>query len=358
MEAIGFLWNEIVTRPMTNGLVFFYTILGGNFGLAIIFFTIVVRIFLYPMTLRQLRSTKAMQQLQPRLKELQERYKNDRARHQREQMRLFRESGVNPLGCLGPIIIQFPIWIGLFYAIRTALADTPEGLISLSQKLYAWLPLVDEAVPLSSHFLWMDLGKPDPSPLVMPLLVGISMWVVQKMAALPSADPRQQSTTNMMNWMMPIMFGFWTLTFPSGLAVYWVISNVVSIVLQYRVTGWGGLVKGPAQAPVPSSAAVSPGSGGDQAQDTPRLGAGPQAPAGGLGGILRRIFLGKEPLPAPGNAPVAPPSEEAAASPVTTTEGVANGSSGDDRQDRRRSYRESPQSTGGRARRRRNRRRR
>ena len=373
MEVISFLWTEVVTRPMTNGLVLFYSVLAGNFGLAIIAFTVVIRIFMYPLTMKQLKATRSMQQLQPRMKDLQERYKNDKQRLQREQMKMFKEAGVNPIGCLGPILIQFPIWIGLFYAIRDTVADTPERLIGLSNSLYSWLPMVDGAVPLNGRFLWMDLGLPDPSPIIMPLLVGGSMWVVQKMAATPSLDPRQQSTTSMMNWMMPVMFGFWTLAFPSGLAVYWVASNLISIALQYRVTGWGGLRK-EARAPVPAAVGETTIEGQKvpaarhQSSDTPVRSA-PTGPAsGGLGGILKRIFLGTPPTPdasSSANAEGAQPQLEAGEEPASDGDGAApaperehDATSRKDRQDSRRSYRQSSGGARGRTGRHRSRRRR
>ncbi|MBI2935849.1 MAG: YidC/Oxa1 family membrane protein insertase, partial [Chloroflexi bacterium] len=83
---------------------------------------------------------------------------------------------------------------------------------------------------------------PDPTPLVLPVLVGVSMWAMQKMSTFPTADPRQAQTNQIMLWMMPIMFAFFTLQFPSGLALYWVVSNLVGIVVQYFITGWGGLL--------------------------------------------------------------------------------------------------------------------
>jgi YidC/Oxa1 family membrane protein insertase len=327
---------------MTNGLVFFYAVLGSNFGLAILGFTIVSRVLLYPLTAKQLRQTRAMQAMQPRIKAIQAKFKNDKQRASQEQMKLFRESGVNPLGCLGPMIIQLPIWIGLFYAIRSSLADTPEGLVSLSQQLYGWLPLVNEAIPLNNGFLWMDLGRPDPSPIIMPVLVGASMWVVQKMMTTQTADPQQQSTMQMMNWMMPLMFGFFTLSFPAGLAVYWVGSNLVSIALQYRIMGWGGL----ARKSAPDPAGVGPGIGSSlppspqgQAQ-TPPMVAGPGAqpvsdvPQRPLRSLLKRIFLGTPPdvVPQPPVQPSSAATGSAGEAP-SVTEGVVDETSGIDRPD-------------------------
>ena len=152
-------------------------------------------------------------------------------------MRIYKENGVNPIGCLGPLVIQFPIWIGLYQAILQTLPAAPDRLIGLSGHLYSWLPQVHEVIPLNSSFLWWDLALPDRTP-VLPVLVGASMYLVQKMTSMPSADPRQASTNRMMLWMMPLMFGFFTMQFPSGLAIYWVVSNAVGVVIQGFVTGW------------------------------------------------------------------------------------------------------------------------
>ena len=336
---------------MANGLVFFYAILGSNFGLAIIFFTLVTRVMLYPLTIKQLRSTRAMMAMQPRMKAIQEQHKGDKPRQQREIMRLYKEAGVNPLGCLGPMIIQLPIWIGLYSALRSVLADTPEGLVSLSGQLYSWLPFVNESIPINNQFLWMDLGHPDANAatmMIMPFLVGASMFVVQKMSSVPSADPKQQQQAKLMNWMFPLIFGFWTLSFPSGLALYWVVSNLVSIGLQYRATGWGGLfAKTP--VPVPAAAVASlPPSASKAALSPPQAApptAGQERPQRSL---LARIFLGSPPVP-PAPAPPEAPAKQATAD----GEGAANGLSGDDRQDRRRSRGEGASPAGRRPRRRR-----
>ena len=235
-------WNLIIIQPMINGLVLLYSWSFLNFGIAIIAFTLLVRLALVPLTVKQSRQIKAMTQLQPLMKDIQERNKNDRQKASQETMQLYRERGVNPLGCLGPMFIQFPIWIGLYQAIIQTVPSNPESLVGLSRHLYVWLPSVHSVIPINSNFLWMDLALPDPTPFVMPVLVGVSMWVMQKMTTMPTADERQASTNRMMLWMMPVMFGFFTLNFPSGLAVYWVVSNVVGVVIQGFVTGWEPLL--------------------------------------------------------------------------------------------------------------------
>ena len=247
MDFISLIWNGLILDPMLNGLVVLYAILGHNFGMAILVFTIIVRIATLPLTLRQLRSTKKMSELQPRLQALQRRYSKDKARLSQETMRLYKESGVNPIGCLGPMVVQFPIWIGLYMAIIQVLPTSPESLAGLSTHLYSWLSLVHHVVPLESKFLWLDLAIPDPTPC-MAVLVGASMWAMQKMSVMPTADPRQQSTNRMMLWMMPFMFAFFTLQLPSGLPIYWFISNLIGMAIQYRITGWGGLIPSRSQA--------------------------------------------------------------------------------------------------------------
>ena len=222
---------------MINSLVMLYFYIFNSFGLAILAFTIFVRVVMFPLTVRQSKQLKAMTAIQPKVKEIQEKYAKDRQRVTQETMKLYKEQGVNPIGCLGPLVIQFPIWIGLYQAILQTLPAAPDRLIGLSGHLYSWLPQVHEVIPLNSTFLWWDLALPDRTP-VLPILVGASMYMVQKMTSMPSADPRQASTNRMMLWMMPLMFGFFTLQFPSGLAIYWVVSNAVGVVIQGFVTGW------------------------------------------------------------------------------------------------------------------------
>ena len=244
------LWNTIILEPVLNSLIAMCTVLGGNFGLAIIVLTVIVRLILFPLTVRQTQSTKAMQSLQPRIQELQKKYAKNQQKLQQEMMKLYKEAGINPLGCLWPMLIQLPIWIALYQSIMQALAATPENLLNLSQHLYSW-SAVGQAVPLNDQFLWLRLSRPDPN-LILAILVGGTMWVQQKMVTPPSADPRQKSMTSMTTMMMPLMFGFFTLSFPSGLALYWVVSNIIGIIIQYFVSGGWGYLRAPS---VPKQAA-------------------------------------------------------------------------------------------------------
>ena len=237
------IWSLIALNPLLNVLIALSAIVGNNFGLAIIVLTIVVRAILFPLTLRQTRSTKAIQTLQPKIQELQKKYGRNQQKLQQEMMKLYKEAGINPLGCLWPMLVQFPIWIALYQSIMLALASTPESLLDLSQHLYAW-PMVTQAIPLNENFLWLQLSKPDPY-LILAILVGGTMWVQQKMVTPPPTDPRQQSMNQMTTLMMPLMFAMFTLSFPSGLALYWAASNIIGIVMQYFISGGWGYLRRP-----------------------------------------------------------------------------------------------------------------
>ncbi len=245
---IGAIWDLIILSPMINVLVMVTGYLFNNFGLAIITLTVVVRVVTLPLTLKQLRSTKAMQDLQPMLAELQKKHAKDKAKLAQEQMKLYKESGVSPAGCMVPLLIQMPIWIALFQSIIRVLAVVPEDFLSLSQYLYSAWAAVFSLVPLGSNFLWLDLAVPDRF-LLLPILVGGTMWLQQKMIMPRAADSRQQAQSKMMLWFMPLMFAFLTMQFPSGLALYWVVSNIIGIIVQYRITGWGGVVSATAKKP-------------------------------------------------------------------------------------------------------------
>jgi YidC/Oxa1 family membrane protein insertase len=239
------IWELIIQQPLVNVLIVMSHGLGNSFGLAIIALTIIINLAMLPMTLSQIRSAKAMQSLQPKLVEIQKKYGRDKQKLAQEQMKIYKESGVKPAGCAVSMLIQMPVWIALYQSIMLVLAVAPEGLLSLSKYLYNW-PVVFSVIPLNHNFLLMNLGVPNP---IMAVLVGASMWVQQKMTTIPSPDPKQNQQAQMMLWMMPLMFTFFALSFPSGLALYWVVNSVVRVVIQYRSTGWGGLRR---QAPAPS----------------------------------------------------------------------------------------------------------
>lgn len=274
MAILSLLWNEIIMRPMVNSLAILYDLLFNNFGLSIIVFTLLIRFALIPLTIRQTRQMKSMSGLQPKIKALQERYKgksrDERSNLSRETMKLYRENGVSPIGCLGPFVIQMPIWFGLFRALFKAVPPTPEGMANLNSLLYSWNP-ARSSVPLSSDFLGMDLvslvsSQPAPVNILLPVLVGGTMWLTQKTTMSRPTDPRQQSTNQIMLWMLPIMFGFFTFQFPTGLAIYILVSNLAGFVIQYFVTGRRNPFQSLSKVEQPVLAAVGSGTTGAETE--------------------------------------------------------------------------------------------
>ena len=245
MEILSAFWLEGIMRPMINILALLYQLLFNNFGLSIIVFTILIRLAMIPLTIRQTRQMKKMQTIQPKLKLIQDKYKGKKGDARRamstETMALYKNAGVSPVGCLGPMIIQMPIWIGFYRAILRTMPSTPEGMANLSGLFYGWNPAIS-SVPFDSQFLGISLvdlvsAAALPWNYALPVLVGASMFVQQKMTTNPTSDPRQKSTNQMMLWMMPIMFGAFTWQFPAGLAVYILFSNIVGVLIQYYVGG-------------------------------------------------------------------------------------------------------------------------
>src|SRR5215470_19894169 len=181
------MW-DLILNPFITVITLLYSVFGNSAVLAIILFTILVRVLMYPLNVQQIRSSKAMQELQPEMKKLQDKYKNDREKLAQEQMRLYREHGVNPLGGCLPLLIQFPIWIGLYQAINHALAATPLQLLDLAGRFL--VPGLDKLVPLNNVWFGMDLTQaPTANPtyaLIFPVLVLITSYLQSKMMTPPS----------------------------------------------------------------------------------------------------------------------------------------------------------------------------
>ena len=230
---------------MVNSLVLLYWLI-PSFGVAIIIFTVILRVAMVPLTLRQGRQMKAMSAVAPKIQQLKEgKYKNDKQKQSQETFKLYREAGVSPIGCLGPMLLQFPIFIGLFWALRATLPSTPEHLADLSLKLYPWVPQGHEVIPIDGGFIGLDLSavvSQNPVPFALPLLVAGSTYLMQKMSSTPSVGSQQESQQRMLLFMMPLFIGFITFSFEAGLAIYWIMSNVVGIIIQGFVTGWAPIL--------------------------------------------------------------------------------------------------------------------
>ncbi len=228
---MSFIWNDLLVNPMINALIIMSNALLDNFGLAIIAFTIFIRLVTFPLTIRQLRTTRAMQEMQPQMQEIQKKYK-DPKRRQQEMMKLYREVGFNPLGCLVPFAVQIPIWIALFQVIRHTVGTTPEALLGLASRLYDW-DYITESVPLSSEFLFIDLAE---RSIPLAVLVAVATFYQQKLSTATRSqvkDDRQAATNKMMLYLMPLLFGWFTMTVPAGLGLYWFTTSLVGIITSY-----------------------------------------------------------------------------------------------------------------------------
>ncbi len=246
---IGDLFTFFLTTPLINLFVLLTTVTGSA-GIAVILLTIIIRMVTFPLTVKQMHSTRMMAAMQPRMQEIQKRYKDPKRRSQ-EQMKLYREAGINPLGCISSMLLQFPILIALYRTFVVAVGEAPESLLQLSGRLYD-IPYLRTGLPLPADFLWLHLGRPD--PFILPLLVAMSTYLLQKMSTMPAMDERARAQAQMMNFLMPLIFGYITITLPSGLGLYYVLSNIIGIAMQYIYVGGGPInwraIVGLSQAPV------------------------------------------------------------------------------------------------------------
>lgn len=247
-------WNAVI-GIMVNAMIFIYRIVGYNFGLAIILFTILIRVVTWPLNAQQMKGATAMQEMQndKEWQAIQKKYAKDKEKLAQEQMRIYREKGINPFGSCLPTLIQFPILFALIPTITYAIGSTPLSLLKLSRSAYE-IQNVASLLPLNSKFLWMDLGLPERTLLlgfsipVLALIVGLTTYVQTKLTMPPAADPNDQAaqTSKMMGIYMPVMLFFFSLNYASGLAVYFITSNLLAIA-QYAMMGkvnWRNLLPG------------------------------------------------------------------------------------------------------------------
>jgi YidC/Oxa1 family membrane protein insertase len=246
---------DFIIIPFLNVLVFTYQLIGENFGWAIILFTILVRLAIFPFTRSQLDMSSKMSELQsdPEWQKIQKKYEKDKEKLAQEQMRVYQERGINPLGSCLPTLIQLPLIIALYSAITRAMAASPIQLLQLINELS--LGEKFKLVPLNSSFLWMDLSQPERFPLsfipenwpiigagipILAILVMITSYFQTKlMTPAPSTGKANDQTANMTRMMglyMPLFMGWISYQYAAGLALYFVISNLMSVV-QYAVMG-------------------------------------------------------------------------------------------------------------------------
>jgi YidC/Oxa1 family membrane protein insertase len=240
---------NFLAYPMANIILLLYNLLGQSTVAAIAALTVVINLLIVPLTLSQQRSTRRMQEMQPELEKLQKKYAKDKERLAQEQMKMYREAGINPMaGCL-PLLIQMPIWFALISAIRFAIPTTPLEVFQFSQHIGEWLPglvykpeFIVGIVPLQSTFLGMDLGRPPSAAqwwsYSLPILVFATTWLQQKLLTPPTVGDDQSQAAMMnrqMQIMMPLMLMFFTLQYSTGLSIYFVMSSLIRMVQYYFI---------------------------------------------------------------------------------------------------------------------------
>ena len=238
------MWDTLIVQPFTNVLLMI-TMLVKNFGVAIILFTILIKLITYPLTARQMKSSQAMQDMQksPRYLKMQEKYKDNKEKLAEEQMKLYKELGVSPFGSCLPMLIQLPVIFGLYQSIMRAMASTPLELVKLERMIYPFLDPT-KVLPIQNRFLWMDLGQPERLMVagigipVLTILVILSTVVQTRVMQPPSEGGNDQAAamTNSMTMTMPILMGVMAYQFSAGLALYFVVSNLTTIA-QYAAMG-------------------------------------------------------------------------------------------------------------------------
>ena len=197
-----------------------------NYGLIIIILSVLTKVLFYRLTHKSTKSMKDMQRLQPKIKELQEKFKDDKERLNKETMKLYKEGGVNPLGGCLPLLFQMPVFFALFNVLRNTieLRGAPFAL---------WIS------DLSSPDVLFEFGFSIPfignEFHLLPILMGGAMVLQTKMGASPTGEAAPAAQTKMMTTMMPIMFTFFFYGMPSGLVLYWIVNNILTIVQQYYV---------------------------------------------------------------------------------------------------------------------------
>lgn len=255
------MWHSLLYQPIINALVFLNQLF-GNFGLAIIVLTIIIRLLLIPLTLPSMRAATKMKELAPELEKLKKKHAGNKQKLAQAQMELYRRHGVNPAaGCL-PQIIQIVVLIALYQAFAQVLKTNGETIAKLNEVLYSSLRLPLEAV-INTKFLWLDLNKPDLFQLSgmsfsLPgifLLAAALVQVLSSKMMQPSVELSQKQAKktvakeddiatamqSQMLYLFPLMTILIGYSFPSGLVLYWLIFSISTAVQQYFISGWGGL---------------------------------------------------------------------------------------------------------------------
>ncbi len=213
------IWDKYFVYPLSETLDWFAAIFWNEYGISILIVTIIIRLLILPLAIKQYRSSKQMQAIQPELKKLQQKYKDDPKKQQEETMKLFQKHNINPLAGCFPVLIQMPVLIALYHAIM-------------------------RNTEISSHsFLWLQLGERD--PFILPLLAALTTWIQQKVMTMHMPNNQMQALLVI----FPVLIFVMAMSFPSALPLYWVYSNIFTIIQTYFLYGRsqkdekGGLTK-------------------------------------------------------------------------------------------------------------------
>ncbi|MEA3293182.1 MAG: YidC/Oxa1 family membrane protein insertase [Patescibacteria group bacterium] len=229
------IFNNFLYKPLFNALVLLYEYLPGHsFGLSLIVLTLLIRVALYPLVVKSIKSQKILNELQPKLREIQQKYKGNKEKQSRAMMEFYKKEKINPLGGCLPTLIQFPILITLYYVFRNSL--NPEQMINL----YSWVPF--PGTVSSSFFGLVDLAKPS---VLLAILAGVVQFIQMKMIFPKKSKQASQKGgamdkfSNMMQKQMLYVFPFFAfiilLKIPSAIALYWIVTALFSAFQQYLI---------------------------------------------------------------------------------------------------------------------------
>jgi YidC/Oxa1 family membrane protein insertase len=260
--VIGDLFQAIFTQPILNALMLLYALF-RDFGLSIVVLTLIIKLILFPLTLKQLKSSKNMQVLQPQMAEIRRKYPKDKQAQALAMQALYKEYGINPLaGCL-PLLVQIPVLYGLFFAFNTVLQHSDNVAKGVHSLLYPFVANILDGTWVDVNLNWftwlnshwtISLAQPDPTH-ILPVIAALATFVQIRMS-LPKTAPASTkaktdqpdpttSTMKTMQYIMPLFTLFIGWSFAAGLALYWTVSAVFQAVQQYFVTGWGSLLVKP-----------------------------------------------------------------------------------------------------------------
>jgi len=256
------MFNTILIEPLTNGLILFYKVLGQNMGLAIIGFSIFLRLILNPLTKPYLESMKKMKEVAPQLEKLKKKHKKDKVKLAQAQSELYKQKGINPgAGCL-PYLLQIVVLIAFFNVFTRTLTPDGDPTGRFNELLYPFLKFSENQV-INTNFLYLDVTRPDlinvagipfglPGPI---LLLAAAIQFLSVKISSPyqeaqesvaektpqSSDDIQAAMQKSMVFTFPLITLIIGRNFPSGLAIYWFMFSLIQAYQQYKAQGWGGL---------------------------------------------------------------------------------------------------------------------